>query len=379
MTAKNGNISLILKLALAAVVVVAVGFVAWQRFSDIANVQPVIRGKAVSAVPGSVKVTADKGIREFKSEVAGRVLSCEALDPGKSFKKGDVLLQLDTTELVRELKLAEEDFASRQAKRKLLLETNQERVVAKDLLDNATRLEKRGDVSAETVKGYTRALQALDDRAAIEEFDNKKAKTDFDNAIETKRILLRKMSLVAQEDGVVDGVLVAPGALIRDGQSVATIFSNERVVIAKISEEKFGGIKLGQPAKVRLLIYGSEPPFDAKVSKIIPTADEATQLYSVYLDVAVDPIRLPPGSNGQATITVGERENQLLIPRRAIFSGNNVFVVKNSRVEQRKLSLGFLDLNKAEVLEGLKEGEMVIVDNIDQFHDGQRVRLPAAK
>jgi hypothetical protein len=38
-----------------------------------------------------------------------------------------------------------------------------------------------------------------------------------------------------------------------------------------------------------------------------------------------------------------------------------------------------MDLNRAEVLAGVNEGEMVVVENIDQFRDGQRVRVPTVK
>ena len=379
MTANHGNIRLLLKLALAAAVVVALVVLGLQRLSDTAVVQAVTRGTAVSAVPGSVLVTADKGIRELKNEVPGRVASCEALDPGHSFKKGDVLLQLDTSELDREMKLAEEGFKAQQEKRKFLLETNHDRELAEKALATGERLQKQGDVSADRVEELRRGVQALKDKFRGEEIDNDKAKTDFENGLESKRILKKKMSVVAQEDGMVSGVLVAPGALINAGQPVATIMSNGRVVTAKISEENFGAIKVGQKAKVRLLIYGSAPPFDAVVSKLLPNADEATQLYTVFLDVAVDPVRLVPGSNGQVTITVAERPNQPLVPRRALFNGSHVFVVKDGRVQLRKLDICFISLSNAEVLGGLVPGELVIVENIDQFRDGQRVRLATEK
>ena len=379
MTANHGNIRLLLKLALAAAVVVALVVLGLQRLSDTAVVQAVTRGTAVSAVPGSVLVTADKGIRELKNEVPGRVASCEALDPGHSFKKGDVLLQLDTSELDREMKLAEEGFKAQQEKRKFLLETNHDRELAEKALATGERLQKQGDVSADRVEELRRGVQALKDKFRGEEIDNDKAKTDFENGLESKRILKKKMSVVAQEDGMVSGVLVAPGALINAGQPVATIMSNGRVVTAKISEENFGAIKVGQKAKVRLLIYGSAPPFDAVVSKLLPNADEATQLYTVFLDVAVDPVRLVPGSNGQVTITVAERPNQPLVPRRALFNGSHVFVVKDGRVQLRKLDIGFISLSNAEVLGGLVPGELVIVENIDQFRDGQRVRVATEK
>lgn len=380
MTAKNGNISLLLKLALTAVVIGAIAVFALQRFSDTAIVAAVTRGKAVSAVPGSVLVSAGQGgVRELKGEAAGRVANCDALTEDRAFKKGDVLLQLDTKELERDIALSKSSFESAQQLRLLTLKSNIEREVAKENLDNAVRLFERGDVSAEALKNTRRALEATNAKFEIEEFNNRRAITDFENALESKKILLEKMTIIAQDDGVVASVLVTRGALINAGQPVATIISKERVVTAQISEENFGSIRLGQKAKVRLLIYGNQPPFDATVSKFLPIANEATQRYTVFLDVAVDPIRLVPGSNGQVNITVEERDDRPLIPRRALFNGTNVFVVRDGRVQLREVGLGLVSMVKAEITKGLEPGELVIVENLDTFRDGQRVRIPVAK
>ncbi len=380
MQAKTGNIRLLLKLALAAVVVGAAAVGALQRFSDTVVVAPVTRGAAVSAVPGSIEVSADQGgIRPLKSELGGRVEWCEALTPDAHFKKGDVLVKLDATDLVREIDETKRNFESLQQERKLLLAANIELEVAKETLANHERLLARGDLSAETVKATRRGVDAIVSKFKIEEFKNDKAKADYDALMETKNIQLKRMSVIAQEDGIVKDVLVWTGALIGSGSPVATFVSNKRLVAAKVSEENFGAIRLGQKAKVRLLSYPGEAPFDAVVSKILSVADETTQRYTVYVDVAIDPARLIHGSSGQITITVGERQNALLVPRRALFNSDNVFVVKDGRVQVRQLKLGYMDLNRAEVLAGVNEGEKIVVENIDQFRDGQRVRVPTAK
>ena len=380
MTAKNGNISLILKLVLAVAAVVSIVLVALRQFREIVVVEPVTRGAAVSAVPGSVEVAADHGgIRPLKNRLEGRVEKCDMLVTETKFKKGDMLLTLDTTDLDREITEVKRNFDSAQAERKLLLDASIEKIVAKETLDNLERGEKRGEVPAEAVKNARRALDGIEKKMAIEEFRNKKAIEDQQAYLDAKKLQRERMSIIAEEDGVIKDVFVWKGALIGAGSAVATFLSNERVVAAKVSEENFHGIAIGQDAKVQFLIYPGEKPFDAKVSKIESTADEATQRYRIFLDVKVNPERLVHGSTGQVTITVGRRENALLVPRRALFNGSNLFVVKNGTVQLRKIDLGFIDLNRAEALGGLSEGELVIVENIDQFHDGQSVRLPAAK
>ncbi len=373
MNAKNGNISLILKLVLALVVVAVAGYFAWQRFSDIAVVDEVTRGEALSAVPGSVQVYADKGFRELKPDVGGRVSNSAALEPGRPFKKGDVLMELDSTDLKRSIAELTRDFESRTEKRKLQLASNIAQKVAEEDLDNAKRQLARGVISQEVVTAAQRKLDAVKAATDLEAFDFKKATDDYKAALDLANIQLEKMTVKAPDDGVIEGVMVYDGALISPGATVAVYTAAKRTVKAKISEENIGSVRVGQDAQVRLLVYPNEV-FKAKVSKIMGSADD-TQRFEIYLDVDIAPERLQHNQTGQVTVTVGKHPGQVLVPRRAMFNGNNVFVVKDGKVELRKIEYGFVSLVRIEVLKGLTPGELVIVENYDQFRDGQRVRV----
>jgi multidrug efflux pump subunit AcrA (membrane-fusion protein) len=72
-------------------------------------------------------------------------------------------------------------------------------------------------------------------------------------------------------------------------------------------------------------------------------------------------------------IVVGERQAQALVPRRAVF-GNNIFVVADGRVQRRTVEVGYVGLNLTEITKGLTVGEQVIVDELDRFNDGDRVK-----
>jgi multidrug efflux pump subunit AcrA (membrane-fusion protein) len=123
-----------------------------------------------------------------------------------------------------------------------------------------------------------------------------------------------------------------------------------------------------------LLTYGSQE-FEATVSKLLPTADEA-QRFEVWLEVKVDdPQMLKPGSTGEVTITVDTHPNQPVIQRRALIGNDSVFVVENGVVRRRPVKVGYMALNVVEIREGLKDGEQVIVDMLDEFREGQRVKV----
>ncbi len=372
MRPNKNNGGLLLKLLVVIGLLAGAGVVLYLSLQVTVQVAVVRRDDPVDAVTGSVRVDADGGIKELKSKAAGEVVWCEAIDPGHKFKLGDPLVKLETKELQRQIDEAQRKYDSDRARAKLILENRPERKVAQETLDNLKRLRDLGNTSEDQVKAAQRALDAIDTRLKVTEFDNEKGEADFKAAMEDMKLQMEKMTIRAPFDGEVEGALTWNGALITAGQPVARVFSNIRVVAATISEENFGRVKLGQTAKLRLLTYGSES-FDATVSKLLPTADE-TQRFTVYLDVKVDPTRLKPGSTGETTITVDRRTNQLVIPRRALFNGNQVYVVAGGRIEQRKLELGFVALNVVEVRSGLKDGELVIVENQDQLRPGKRVR-----
>jgi multidrug efflux pump subunit AcrA (membrane-fusion protein) len=76
---------------------------------------------------------------------------------------------------------------------------------------------------------------------------------------------------------------------------------------------------------------------------------------------------------GEMNIIAGKRENALIIPSRAVL-GDRVFVVKDNVVKPRAVTVGFHNLERTEIIDGLEEGEQVVVADQDLFRPGQRVR-----
>jgi len=328
----------------------------------------------VDAVTGSVTITADGGYKEVRSEASGKVMHAQAINKDARFNKLDPLVQLDTTDLDRQIAETERVFQAGQERWKIQLKDNPTEKVAEETLATATRLQSLGRGTDEQVRAAQRALDAVRRQLKLEEFDRQRAEADHHARMKELQIQREKMTVLAPPiDGVVQTPLTWEGALIGASQPVAIVYSKARIVAAKISEEDFGKVKIGQSALLRLLTYG-EKMFKAKVSKMLPTADDA-QRFEVWLDVEAEPEMLLPGSTGEVTITVAEHPEAIVIPRRALFGGDNVWVVKNGRVERRRVTLGYDSaFNVVEILKGVEVGELIIVDRLDEFHEGQRVR-----
>lgn len=376
---KQGNV--IAKLLLVLVLLAGGAYVALRGFREPVIVAKVRRATAVDAVPGSVVVHADKDLQELTIEGSGRVVECARLEPGKSFHKGEILLRLDTSELERAMAEKKRQFASSRALAKIVDNRDLEKQLAERALENARKLFALDGGAAEDVNRAQRALDTVRREIEVAEFTARKDAKDHEEANATFELQLKKMTVVAPADGMVVGTPVNVGTLVSSGQVVGTFYSNDRVVVAKISEEDIAKVKDGDLARVQLLTFPGED-FDARVIKRLPFADAETRRYDVYLEVKADLMRLLPNSTGEVTITVGTHDNVPLIPRRALFTGNNgpmVSVVKGGRVERRTVEVGYRALDVAEVTKGLDPGEEVIVDpNPDQFGDGQHVRVTAS-
>lgn len=335
-----------------------------------AKVAEVTSGRAVKAVPGSVIVQAEFEM-ELKSEVGGRVIKSE-LDPGKSVKAGEVLCQLDTGDLALEIEKTKDEYAA--AKKRIAVGSSiaLELATARDNLADFERLNKSGNFSDSDLVKKRREVQQIEQRYELEKVNNALLIEGYENTLKVKQRQLEKMTITAPFDGVVSIVYARPGDLIGGNSPIAILIATSRTVEAKISEENFADLKVGQKASVRFLPYGAWL-YDATVVKILPTADPTTQRYIVHVEVDIAPEKLVPGITGEITIVVGEREAKAKIPRRALF-GNYVYVVQDGRVQLRNVETGYVSMTTVEILKGLTAGEQVIIDQLDRYREGDRVR-----
>lgn len=354
---------------------VLVGVAYFYLSRPVALVAQAVSGTAYKAVPGSVIVQAEFDM-ELRSEVGGRLIKSE-LDHGAPVAAGATLAQLDTGDLALEIEGTRDKLDSEKKRiavgSAILLELQS----AQETLENYERLTKAGNYpEAELIK-QRRLVKQIEQRVELEKVANQQLLDNLENTLKVKQRQLEKMTIIAPFDGVVSEVRARPGDLIGANASLAKLISTSRTVEAKISEENFADLKLGQKASVRFLPYGMQL-YDATITKILPTSDPETQRYIVHLEVKIDQDKLVPGITGEVSIIVGERPAKANVPRRALF-GSNLYVVKNGLVEVRSVEVGYASLTTVEILKGIETGEEIIVDDLDLFRNGQRVRTELAQ
>lgn len=282
------------------------------------------------------------------------------------------MIRLDTRDLELEIKANEDSLKTAKDRRAVGSLIEFELANARVDLSNAERASKDGTVSRQALDRAASNVRGIERRLAIEKVETDASIAALENSLEVRRLRLERMTVKSPANGQVSEVLAYPGDIIGGESVVATLISRERLVEARISEENFAGIKVGDKASIRFLGYGPQL-YGARVIKVLPTADPATQRYVVHLEVDLDAAKLVPGLTGDVSIVIDTHPDTRVIPRRALF-GDKVYVVNEGTVELRTVKTGFTDLNTVEILDGLKEGELVLVEQLDLVRAGDKVR-----
>ena len=146
----------------------------------------------------------------------------------------------------------------------------------------------------------------------------------------------------------------------------------EMELLAETPVSTLASIAPDQPAKIEIIGLGE---MSGKVRQFSTAINPTTQLGQVRIFVGNDQ-RLRIGAFGRATIEVGRRCGPS-IPLGAVLYGTGgaiVQVVRDSRIESRRVTVGLLAAGQAEIREGLSEGDMVVARAGAFVRDGDRVR-----
>ena len=338
----------------------------------VAPVTVAIRGRAVRSVPGTVEVKAEFQM-EWKNEVGGRV-RVSSLDMGKKVFKGDVLVQLDTGDVDLDIDRIKNEIVAARRKVEVGSTLRADVLNMRDTVANLDRQTKAGAYPLAELEKQQRLLQQLEQRMELDEVNLKLSLDTFENNLRAKEREKTKMTVTAPSDCLVTEVYARVGDLIGSNSPIASLIATTRTVEAKLSEENFAAVKVGQRATVRFLTYGADQ-YNAVITKLLPAADPQTQRYTIFLDVNLPEGRtLVPGLTGEVSIVIAQRENAVIVPRRALV-GDYVYLVDGSRVSLRKIEKGYDSLNQVEIIKGVTVGDQVVVEQQDLFRDGDRVRV----
>jgi HlyD family secretion protein len=186
-------------------------------------------------------------------------------------------------------------------------------------------------------------------------------------AVRQAELDLASAKLVAPFSGIVASATGSAGEQVSSGTSVITIIDPRAVrVEANVDEIDVAKLAVGQAALVTFESLPNER-FEGRVAAIAPTAVVQQGVVSYLVAVAIDngARTLPAGMTAAVTFVVDQKDDVLLVPNRAIRAqagGRTVHVMTANGPEARTVRIGLSGEQMSEVLEGLQEGEAVMVN-----------------
>ncbi len=178
---------------------------------------------------------------------------------------------------------------------------------------------------------------------------------------ETKRTLTFRspVSGVITEKKALQGMRFMPGEVLYQVADLSSVW-----VVADVFEQDIGFVKTGASAKVRINAY-PDKVFEGKISYVYPTLNEMTRTVPVRVELANPGLLLKPAMFAQVELPVGARGTVVTVPVSAVIdSGTRQIVLVQlgeGRFEPREVKLGARSDNHVAVIDGVKDGEQVVV------------------
>jgi len=354
------------KILIIAIVILTAGAVAWWSIKDAAGEKEAFgedMPAAVEAVPGSVSIRVEGPsvvepyqTRNIRSSIEGIVVM--ASEEGDSVEQGRVLISLEDSDMERALQQAKINLSKAELNRDR--DSTNLQKAEKDLADTR-QLFTSGAVSGEQVSiAEAAANTAL--------FNLNSSKLDVSQAalgLEIARKNLENIHIRAPFSGVVLSADVMPGDMVSKGSALLLFVDLSRVRLkAEVDEFDIGKVQAGQKVTVTSDSLGDEK-LGSKVERISPGAEIINNISIFTVSTVInnkDGI-LKPGMSADLSILISS-DKGLIVPSKAVTSVRTRSYVKiyvNEEIETRKVTAGADDGVNIVVLEGLEEGELVII------------------
>lgn len=310
------------------------------------------------------------------AQVSGRVLILH-VDLNDQVKTGDLVAEIDSITQENRLKNAEAALTVVQAKleaekaslAKAKLEY--ERQVRLRSSDASSKSEyEAADASYKSVQANIKALQAQLDQAKID--------------VDTARVDVGYTKITSPMDGTVVAIVTKEGQTVNANQSAPTIIKvadlSTMTVKAEISEADVTRVKPGQPVYFTILgepnkkfdasLRAIEPAPESIVSESVSSSSSSTNsavYYNGLFDVPNPDGKFRIDMTAEVNIVRDAAKNTLFIPSAALQTDpktkENYVRVKTAlgEVEERSVSIGINNRVSAQVLDGLQEGDEVVL------------------
>ncbi|MDQ7789877.1 MAG: efflux RND transporter periplasmic adaptor subunit [Clostridia bacterium] len=305
-------------------------------------------------------------------KMPGKV-SAVLADVGDRVQAGQTLMRLDATELQAQLSQAEAGVTLAESG------LRQAELSFRDTQKNYERMKhlyEQGAIAAAEFEKVEMGYEIARDQAeklAPAQLKQAKAQLAYVQANYNNTILTSPIS------GIVSARSVTVGELAAQTMPVFTVVSFDSVYVeTNASEQQVNKIKAGQEVTVRISAVSSEP-LAGKVTNVSPAADSRTRTYPVKVEMDNPEHLIKPGMFAEVDLSKTDDE-VIIVPRDAIVhrsGASAVFVLTDDEdsVQFRQVVTGGSDGKNIAILEGLQQGEKVVISGQESLESGTKVKV----
>lgn len=356
------------KVWIGAGVIILIAFAAWLMSGNKKKSQISFETAEVGLANIQNSITATGTIEPVTSVTVGTqvsgIVSKLYVDYNSVVKKGQIIAELDKTNLVSELNTAKANLSSAQST--LNYET--------DNYNRYKTLYDKGLVSADDFENARLNYQKAKETVVSSKETVQKAQTNLGYATITSPI---------------DGVVLSKS--VEEGQTVAASFSTPELftiaqdltdmrVVADVDEADIGDVKDGERVTFTVDAYPNDT-FEGVVTQVRQEATTTNNVvtYEVVISAPNKDLKLKPGLTANVTIYTAEKQGVLSVPSKALRfyptqetvgktkivdsnGKNKVWTLDNNTLKAHDVQIGMSDGNYTEILGGLSNGTVIVTE-----------------
>ena len=247
-------------------------------------------------------------------------------------------------------------------------------------LDSA-RAEQQAAQTGATLRkleaNYARARQMAEQRL-LSANDADQLRYDLESARAANRLANLELSYAKVEapiSGVVASRSIKTGNFVQINSPIIRIVDTSQLeATLNVPERELATLKAGLPVQMQVDAMPGKS-FTGKVNRVAPVVDSGSGTFRVICSFEGGGV-LQPGLFGRLRIDYDNRADALVVPRAALLDDEGdpaVFVVRGKKVARVPVKLGYLDGAWAEIRDGIKLGDQVVVAGKTALREGTEV------
>ncbi len=194
---------------------------------------------------------------------------------------------------------------------------------------------------------------------------------------------LENTRVVAPYDAYVSNVNAREGRFVSPNDFIAKLSDASNYELRfNLSDAEYGALLsvgspiVGQPVTAIWSIGNKEFEFAGKVRRVGALIDQKTRGVDIYADIQTgEDTVLRGGAFVKVRLDVKPLERVVVLPLDALNSQDELFVIKDSRLQMRQAEVFLRSGNKAYVTGGLQDGDLVLLTRFNEVSTGLLVEV----